>query len=324
MDSPGFDRAKLTEQRLQDVLAAYKELKAENEGFRIRTRKNAERRFEERQEQFVLKFMDILDNFDRALDAAQTSYAGNPLIDGLILVRTQILQTLQEEGLEWIPVVGRPYDPEVAEAVATEPVDEPERHHVKDEMRGYRLNGRLTRAARVVVGKYDGPEAVISGTGDALTAAVLEAASATEAEVRGEPDEPIESHVATERTEHDEASEAEDVPDRHTIANLADAAAEAVAAVDQETKRQIVVVAQDAEAAPAPEPAEESSDGAVDAAVAMTSSGSFEIGAAVDEETGIEDVIKAAAAAVEDDSGTSGGEEPATEQVERPEEDSGE
>jgi molecular chaperone GrpE len=149
-------RARLAEDRLAEVLAAYRKLKTENEGYRDRITRNLERRFDQRRERLLLKFIEILDNLDRALEAAELSYAGNPLIEGLILVRTQLLQTLQEEGLERIPVVGLPYDPGVSEAVETRPVEDPEQHHVvlKDLQRGYRLNGRVARASKVVVGEH--------------------------------------------------------------------------------------------------------------------------------------------------------------------------
>jgi molecular chaperone GrpE len=152
-------RARLAEDRLAEVLGAYRKLKLENEAHRERTAKNIERRFDQRRERLLLKFIDILDNLDRALEAAETSYGGEPLIEGLILVRTQLLQTLQEEGLERIPAIGRPFDPTFAEAVETRPVDDPEYHHVvmKELMRGYRLNGRVARAARVALGEYSGP-----------------------------------------------------------------------------------------------------------------------------------------------------------------------
>lgn len=151
-------RARLAEDRLAEVLAAYRKLKNENEGYRDRITRNLERRFDQRRERLLLRFIEILDNLDRALEAAELSYAGNPLIEGLILVRTQLLQTLQEEGLERIPVVGLPYDPGVSEAVETKPVDDPEQHHVvlRDMQRGYRLNGRVARASKVVVGDYQG------------------------------------------------------------------------------------------------------------------------------------------------------------------------
>jgi molecular chaperone GrpE len=149
-------RARGAEGRLAEVVEAYRQLKADNEGYRDRTTRNLERRFEQRRESLLLKFIDILDNMDRALEAAQTAYAEPSLLEGLILVRTQLLQTLQEEGLERIPVLGLPFDPHVSEAVATEPVDDPDQNQivVKELLRGYRLNGRVVRPSRVVMAEY--------------------------------------------------------------------------------------------------------------------------------------------------------------------------
>lgn len=149
-------RARAAEERLTEVVEAYRKLKTDNEAFRDRTTRNLERRFEQRRESLLLKFIDILDNMDRALDAAQTAYADPSLLEGLILVRTQLLQTLQDEGLERIPVLGLPFDPHVSEAVGTENVDDPDQGGIvlKEPMRGYRLNGRVARPSRVVIAEY--------------------------------------------------------------------------------------------------------------------------------------------------------------------------
>jgi molecular chaperone GrpE len=148
-------RARLAEDRLAEVLAAYRKVKAENDGFRERIKRTLERQYEQRGERLLLKFIDVLDNFDRALEAAQTSYAGEPLVEGLILVRTQLLQTLKDQGLERIPVLGLPYDPQFSEAVGTQPVQDPDHHHlvVKELLRGYRLKGKVARHSRVLIGE---------------------------------------------------------------------------------------------------------------------------------------------------------------------------
>lgn len=153
---PAAQRARLAEDRLTEVLEAYRQLKTDNETFRDRTSRNIERRFESRHERLLLKFIDIMDNLDRALEAAQVNFASPPLVEGLILVRTQLLQTLKEEGLERIPVLGLPFDPHVSEAVATERVDEAEHHNVviKELQRGWRLKDRIARPSRVVLGEY--------------------------------------------------------------------------------------------------------------------------------------------------------------------------
>jgi molecular chaperone GrpE len=163
---PVAQRARLAEDRLTEVLGAYRQLKTDNETFRERTSRNLERRFEGRHETLLLKFIDIMDNLDRALEAAQVNFASPPLVEGLILVRTQLLQTLKEEGLERIPVLGLPFDPHVSEAVATEPVTESEHHNVvvKELQRGWRLKDRIARPSRVVLGEYrDGVDATPEG-----------------------------------------------------------------------------------------------------------------------------------------------------------------
>ena len=175
-------RARLAEDRLAEVLSAYRQVKTENEGFRDRVTRDVELAFDRRRERLLLKFIEILDNLDRALEAAEQTYAGNPLVEGLILVRTQLLQTLQQEGLERIPVLGLPYDPALAEAVATQPVSDPDEDHVvvRELMRGYRLNGRVARASRAVIGVFKGapaepeaaPNADLIGADEAAEAAI--------------------------------------------------------------------------------------------------------------------------------------------------------
>jgi molecular chaperone GrpE len=169
--NPLEQRARLAEDRLAEVMAAYRALKKENEDVRERQSRNMERRFDQRRERLLLKFIDVLDNLDRALEAAQTSFAGQPLVEGMILVRTQLLQTLQGEGLDRIPVVGLAFDPAVSESVSTAPVTEPEQHHivVKELLRGYRLNGRVARASRVVIGIFEGAEAEATTPAEAAT-----------------------------------------------------------------------------------------------------------------------------------------------------------
>jgi len=149
-------RARLAEDRLKEVLDAYRQLKQENEAHRERTTRTLERRSEERRDQLLVEFIEILDNFDRALDAAEKSGAHNSLIEGLILVRTQLVQTLRDQGLERIPVLGLPFDPETSEVVQMEDVTDPEHDQVvvKELQRGYRLSGRIARPSRVIVGQY--------------------------------------------------------------------------------------------------------------------------------------------------------------------------
>src|SRR5688500_9764885 len=99
-ESPDAQRARAAEQRLTEVIAAYRQLKQESEAFRDRIRRDTERRYERKHQQLLVSFIEILDNFERALDAAEASGA-HSFVEGLILVRTQLVQMLQEQGLNW-------------------------------------------------------------------------------------------------------------------------------------------------------------------------------------------------------------------------------
>ena len=195
-------RTRLAEDRLTEVLAAYHQVKTENEGFRERVTRDVGRRFERRHEKLLLKFIDILDNLDRALEAAEKTYAGNPLIEGLILVRTQLLQTLQHEGLERVPVLGLPYDPAFSEAVGTQAVEDPEHDHVvmREMLRGYRLHGRVARASRVVVGEHrEGGAAAAGGPAEELIGAdEARAAEAALAEIAAADTVPLDETTLRE------------------------------------------------------------------------------------------------------------------------------
>ncbi len=193
-------RARLAEDRLTEVLAAYRQVKTENEGFRERVTRDVERQFDRRHEKILLKFIDILDNLDRALEAAERTYAGNPLIDGLILVRTQLLQTLQHEGLERVPVLGLPFDPAFSEAVGTQSVEDPEHDHVvvREVLRGYRLHGRVARASRVVIGRHGEGTEADRPTEELIGADEARAAEAAVAEIAAADTVPLDEKTLRE------------------------------------------------------------------------------------------------------------------------------
>lgn len=149
-------RADLAEARLTEALEGYRQMRADVDILRERHAKKASRQFDAEREVLLLRFIEVLDNLDRALEAAQGTGVDERLAEGLILVRNQLLQILQSEGLERVPVLGQPFDPAAAEAVQMQRVDDPDRHHfvLREIVRGYKLDGRLVRPARVVVGEF--------------------------------------------------------------------------------------------------------------------------------------------------------------------------
>jgi len=99
----------------------------------------------------------VLDDLDRAIDAAaekQASPIGGALLDGVKLVRENLLKALREQGLEVIEAADKPFDPHVHEAMLQQPSDEHPAGMVMQELaRGYRLRERTLRPAKVIVSK---------------------------------------------------------------------------------------------------------------------------------------------------------------------------
>jgi molecular chaperone GrpE len=107
-------------------------------------------------ESLIQKLVPILDTFDMALAAAQNAQgeAGQSLQAGVNMIFQQLRGVLAEAGLEEIDASGKPFDPNVHEAVAQkETAEAPEGQVVQQLRKGYKLRERLLRPAGVVVAK---------------------------------------------------------------------------------------------------------------------------------------------------------------------------
>jgi molecular chaperone GrpE len=102
------------------------------------------------------KLVPVLDTFDMALSAAQTSNAeaAQSLQAGVAMIYQQLKKVLTEVGLEEIDATNQPFDPNWHEAVSQqETSDVPEGHVVQQLRKGYKLRDRLVRPATVIVAK---------------------------------------------------------------------------------------------------------------------------------------------------------------------------
>ena len=125
---------------------------AELDNYRKRTvRMRAETR-DETLRDVLLQVAPILDNLRRAL--RQETQEVDALKQGVELICGQFNEVLKGYGLAEIEAVGQPFDPEVHEALAEVPDDEHTPGTVIEEMeKGYKLNDKVVRYARVVVSK---------------------------------------------------------------------------------------------------------------------------------------------------------------------------
>lgn len=131
-------------------------LMADFENFRRRTTAEMEGLQERVTAQVVVRFLPVLDNLQRALEAAKgTHLPADGLREGVELTVRQFTQLLTALGVSAVPGVGAPFDPNVHEAVGA--VEAP--GHAGEVMEvlqnGYLLGGRVLRAAMVRVGQDD-------------------------------------------------------------------------------------------------------------------------------------------------------------------------
>jgi molecular chaperone GrpE len=129
-------------------LDALQRLKAEFENSRKRQERERIRILSMASERLVQELLPVLDNLDRALEA------GGDIREGVQATRDQLAEVLGEEGLLPIASDGQPFDPNVHEAVMGQVSEEHEEGTIiQTFQRGYLLNGKPIRTAKVVVAK---------------------------------------------------------------------------------------------------------------------------------------------------------------------------
>jgi molecular chaperone GrpE len=134
-----------------EYLEHLQRLKAEFDNYRKRVIKEQTRAMEMAAEPVVRKLLEVLDEFDLALMAAERKPDFEKFLHGVELVYAKLLEILRSEGLERIEAEGKPFDPERHEALMQSggPEGEPV---VADVLRqGYTLKGRVVRPAGVKV-----------------------------------------------------------------------------------------------------------------------------------------------------------------------------
>lgn len=129
----------------------YIRLAAEFDNYRKRQSRIFKEMVDSARDDLVLKFLEIIDNFERAIDSGDVPHDGDTVIEGVHLIYKQLLDMLETEDIEQICPKGEPFDPHLHEAISYLP-GEAEDNTVMDVVqKGYRCGDRLIRPAKVVV-----------------------------------------------------------------------------------------------------------------------------------------------------------------------------
>jgi len=142
---PSDEEGEQTQKRLVRLRADYDNL---------RKRIDRERKEFELYANFALvgRLLPVMDNLERALAAAANDGGDAALLEGLVMIHRQLTDQLSNEGLTAIDALGRSFDPNLHDAVVTEPSTGFPPNTIMEELqKGYLFQDRVLRAAMVKV-----------------------------------------------------------------------------------------------------------------------------------------------------------------------------
>ena len=134
----------------------YTRLFAEFDNYKKRTSKERVELIQTAGKEVIEKLLPILDDFDRALYAMENAQEVEGIKEGVELIHNKFKNTLQSQGLKAMEdAKGQPFDADLQEAITTAPAPE---DSLKDKIidvieKGYYLNDKVLRYAKVVIGK---------------------------------------------------------------------------------------------------------------------------------------------------------------------------
>ncbi|WPV01024.1 nucleotide exchange factor GrpE [Mucilaginibacter sp. cycad4] len=150
--------APTAEEKLKDELAQandkYLRLYAEFDNFRRRTIKEREEARKTEGKDVIVALLPVLDDFERAQRAMDKATEVAPVKEGVTLIQNKLRNILGQKGLKEMTSIGNAFDADLHEAITNIPAPTDDlKGKVMDEMeKGYTLNDKVIRFAKVVVG----------------------------------------------------------------------------------------------------------------------------------------------------------------------------
>jgi molecular chaperone GrpE len=132
----------------------YLRLYAEFDNFRRRTIKEREDARKTEGKDIIVALLPVLDDFERALRSMDTVTDVVPVKEGVALIQHKLKNILTQKGLKEMQSIGTTFDPDLHEAITSIPAPTDDmKGKVVDEMeKGYELNEKVVRFAKVIVG----------------------------------------------------------------------------------------------------------------------------------------------------------------------------
>lgn len=152
---PEVSEVEKKQQELNEMRDKYLRLVAEFDNFKKRNAKERIELIQTANKEVILALLDVVDDTDRATKQLETATDINAIKDGVMLVFNKLRSTLQSKGLKPMESLHTEFNADLHEAITEIPAPTEElKGKIIDELqKGYYLNDKLIRYARVVVGK---------------------------------------------------------------------------------------------------------------------------------------------------------------------------
>jgi len=143
------------EANLAELNDKYLRLFSEFDNYRKRTNKERLELLKTASEELIIELLPVLDDFERGIKSMEDKDALQTSVEGMKLIYNKFLGILTKKGLEAMTSIGETFDTDFHEAITNIPApSEDLKDKVVDEIeKGYLLNGKVIRFARVVVGQ---------------------------------------------------------------------------------------------------------------------------------------------------------------------------
>ncbi len=141
--------------KLQEMNDKYLRLTAEFDNYRRRTLKEKMEMTKTAGENILVKILPVIDNFERALQSMEQTDDITALRDGIVLIYNSFKQFMEQNGVTEIEAINQEFDTDLHEAVTKIPAPKEElKGKVVDCIeKGYKLNDKVMRFSKVVVGE---------------------------------------------------------------------------------------------------------------------------------------------------------------------------
>ena len=133
-----------------EYLDSLRRSQAEFQNFRRRNQTARSDGYQDGVRETMSAMLPVIDNLERALDAAKKSGESEGLTGGVEMILSMMMSELGKLGLEEVPALGEDFDPELHNAVMREPAEEPGKV-LEVFQKGYRVKDKIIRYAMVKV-----------------------------------------------------------------------------------------------------------------------------------------------------------------------------